>query len=231
MPLDYRLDGAVAVVTMDDGKANAISPALLDDLHGALDSAEKEAHALLLVGREGKFSAGFDLSIMTSSTEAMRGLVTAGGELLMRLFTFPMPVVAASTGHALAAGALLLLACDVRIGADAPAKVGLNEVAIGMGLPQFAVELARYRMAPGQYDSILFGRVFAPADAVAAGYLDKVVPADELLASATAEAQELAKLDTGAVAHVKRSSRQAIADRVVPNIAADMATISGPTPT
>ncbi|MBA2280094.1 MAG: crotonase/enoyl-CoA hydratase family protein [Actinomycetota bacterium] len=227
--LDYTLDGGVAVLTLDDGKANAISPTVIAELHAALDRAAGEAHAVLLVGRPGRFSAGFDLSIMTRSTEDMRSLVTSGGELLLRLFTFPMPVVAAVTGHALAAGALLLLASDVRIAADVPAKVGLNEVAIGMGLPEFAMELARYRMPPSQFDTALLGRVFSPADAVGTGYVDRVVPADELLAAATAEAHELSHLSSSAVAQTKAAARGALVDRVLPNITANMATITGPT--
>jgi enoyl-CoA hydratase len=226
--LAYALDGTVAVVTLDDGKANAISHDVLAALHGALDRAEQEATAVLLVGRPGRFSAGFDLSVMTSGNEPMRALVSAGAELLNRLFTFPMPVVAACTGHALAAGALLLLVCDRRIGADAPAKIGLNEVAIGMGLPIFAVELARYRMPPSAFDSAILGTTFDPAAAVAAGYLDRVVPADQLLAAATAEARQLAELRTGAVAHTKRHARGAIAAHIAATLADDMAATSGP---
>ena len=226
--LDYRLDGALAVLTLDDGKANAYSHAVLEALQGGLDRAEKEATGVLLAGRPGRFSAGFDLSVMTAGDEPMRGLVTAGAELLLRMFTFPMPVVVACTGHALAAGALVLLVADARIGAEGEFKIGLNEVAIGMGLPRFAIELARYRMPPSTFDSALLGRTFDPAGAVGAGYLDRVVPADELLASATAEAQALAALRTGAVAHSKRLARGEIAERILATLAADMAATSGP---
>lgn len=227
--LDYSLDGAVAVVTIDDGKANALSPGLLVDLNEALDRAEGEARAVLLVGRPGKFSAGFDLSIMTRSTEDMRGLVTQGAEFLLRLFTYRMPVVAACTGHALAAGALVLLASDLRIAAPGPAKIGLNEVAIGMPLPQFAVELARYRMPPSQFDSAVLGKVFEPQAAVKAGYLDRVVGADEdVVAVATAEATVLAELATGAVGGTKARARGTIAAEQLARLEADMASITGP---
>jgi enoyl-CoA hydratase len=226
--LDYRLDGTLAVLTLDDGKANAYSHEALDAIGAALDRAEQEATAVLLVGRPGRFSAGFDLSVMTSGDEPMRALVSAGAELLLRVFTFPMPVVVACTGHALAAGALMLLSADRRIGADGAFKIGLNEVAIGMGLPHFAVELARYRMPASAFDSALLGRTFAPADAVAAGYLDRVVAPDDLLAEATAEATELAALSKGAVAHSKRLARQAIADDARGRLAADLANTTGP---
>ena len=122
--VSYELDGSVAVIRIDDGKANAISHDLVDELHAALDRAEAEARAVVLVGREGRFSAGFHLPTMTAGTEEMQGLVTAGAELLLRLYLLPRPLVVACTGHALAAGALLLLAADVRIGAAGEFKIG-----------------------------------------------------------------------------------------------------------
>src|SRR5438105_13642725 len=127
MSVSLERDGAVAVISIDDGKANALSPDVLSALSEAFDKAEADgASAVLLQGRPGRFSAGFDLSIMTSGVEPMRALVTQGAELLLRVFTYPVPVVAACTGHALAAGALLLLVSDVRVGAEGEFKIGLN---------------------------------------------------------------------------------------------------------
>ena len=140
--LDYRLDDTVAVLTFDDGKANAYSHDALAAIGEGLDRAEQEATAVLLAGRPGKFSAGFDLSVMTAGDEPMRALVSAGAQLALRVFTFPMPVVAACTGHGLAMGAIMLLVCDARVGADGPFKIGLNEVA-----NPFAAELVDYCFA------------------------------------------------------------------------------------
>ncbi len=103
---------------------------------------------MAIIGRDGKLSAGFDLTEMTAGIERTQALVGAGGHLLMRIYGHPQPVVLGVTGHALAAGALLCLSCDVRIGGDGPAKIGLNETAIGMGLPHYAVELAQERLNP-----------------------------------------------------------------------------------
>jgi enoyl-CoA hydratase len=228
--VSYALDGKVGIITIDDGKANAITHDVLEHLHGALSKAEGEAGSVLLVGRPGRFSAGFDLSVMTAGEEQMRQLVTAGAGLLMRLFTVPLPVVAACTGHALAAGALVLLASDQRLGADGAFKIGLNEVAIGMPLPHFAIELARYRMPPGQFDSALLGQVFPPADAVRAGYLDRVVAADDLLSDATALAGQLGELRRGAVSRSKLVARGGIADAIGARLEADMAQVTTPRP-
>jgi enoyl-CoA hydratase len=230
-PLTYRLDHDVAVLTLDDGKANAIGHGTIDALDGALDRAESEARAVVITGRPGRFSAGFDLSVMTESTEAMRGLVLSGARLFMRLYGYRLPTVAACTGHALAAGALVLLSCDRRIGADGSAKIGLNEVAIGMGLPVFAVELARERLQPSQFTAAtMAARVYDPAGAVDAGYLDTVVPEFDLLTTALAEARALGELQTGAYAHTKTIARRAKIAEVLSSLEDDLATISGPNP-
>jgi enoyl-CoA hydratase/carnithine racemase len=227
--VSVEIDGAVAVVRLDDGKANAIAPDTVTALREAFTRAEAEAGALVLVGREGRYSAGFDLSVMTSGVEPMRDLVSSGAELLLQLYGSPLPTVAACTGHALAMGALLLLASDTRLGADGPFKVGLNEVAIGMGLPGFAVELARVRLSPRHFtESTIQARIYDPAGAVAAGFLDRVVPADELEATAREEAARLAELQRGAVAHTKLRARQATIDLIRSTMAADMAATSAP---
>ena len=218
----------MATITLDDGKANAIGLDLLGALDDAMAKAVEEAHAVVIAGRPGRFSAGFDLAAMTSSTASMRALVTAGAESLLRIFTCPIPVVAACTGHALAAGALLLLVSDRRIGADGPFKVGLNEVAIGMPLPTFAVELARYRMPPSAFDGALLGETMEPAAAVAAGYLDRVVAPDDVLAEASAEAEKLSVLRRAAVDGSKQRARGELVAKVLPGIAADLASVTTP---
>lgn len=230
-PVTYALDEGVAVVTLDDGKANAMGHAVLEALGAALDRAEGEATALVLVGGARAFSAGYDLSVMTESTEAMRGLVTAGARFLMRLYGSPLPTVAACTGHALAGGALTLLAVDERIGPEgAPAKVGLNEVAIGMPLPIFAVELARDRLAPAHLTAAVLGRVYDPEGAVAAGYLDRLVAADEVVAAAVATGHERAALRRGAVGRTKAALRQGTIDHVLDTLEDDIAGLTGPEP-
>jgi enoyl-CoA hydratase len=229
-PVTYELDGQVAVITFDDGKANVYDHEVLDAIAAGLDRATGEATAVLLAGRPGKFSAGFNLSIMTSGVEPMRALVSHGAEVMMKVFVHPQPVVAACSGHALAAGALFLMACDRRIGVDGPFKLGLNEVAIGMGLPHFAVELARYRMPAPAFDTVVLGDTFAPSAAVGAGLLDRVVEGDHdaLLAAAREEAAALSALSSGAVAHTKRLARQELHDEILERLAPDMASITGP---
>ena len=195
--VSYEKDENVAIITLDDGKANAVSHQVLDELNAALDKAEAEKATVLLTGREGKFSAGFDLSVMKEGgPEAVGRLVGAGARLSQRLLSFPTPVIIACNGHSLAMGALMLLSVDYRIGTLGKFKLGLNEVAIGMTMPYFGVELARGRLTSAHFGrSVNNAEIFSPEDAVTAGFLDQAVPEEQLMATALAGAKMLSQLD------------------------------------
>ena len=137
---------------MDDGKVNVFSIAMLRALHQAFDQAERDGTVVLLTGRPGSFSAGFDLKTLREVPEDIRELLRLGATMAERILSFPAPVVAACAGHAFPAGAFLLMAADTRIGADGPFTLGLNEVRIGLTLPWFAVVLARHRLTPPFFD-------------------------------------------------------------------------------
>lgn len=227
--VQHAQQGDVAVLRLDDGKANAVSHAMIAELRTSLDRAEKESRAVLLVGRPGRFSAGFDLSEMSKGQAAVRDLVTKGAEILLRLLTFPRPVVAACTGHALAAGALMLLSCDLRIGASGSFKLGLNEVAIGMTPPLFMGELARHRLSQRLLvRATTLAEIFTPEGAVEAGYLDQVVSADALEAEALAATQRLSALPDPAFRNAKLRERGEVAHRIREGLEADMRAIVGP---
>jgi enoyl-CoA hydratase len=226
-PLSYRLEGDVAVLTMDDGKANALSHEMIGALRKALDRAEGEAGAVALLGRAGRFCAGFDLAVMGGGPEAARELVTAGAELLLRLYEFPRPTVIGAGGHALAAGALLLCAADTRIVARGDFKIGLNEVAIGMSLPIFGVELARDRLSKRHYTAaVLQARLYDGDGAVDAGFADRAVAPDAVARAAIDAAQALSQLSRGAYAGTKQKARAATVARIRESLAEDMARIT-----
>lgn len=223
-PVSFELSDDVAVVRMDDGKANALSPALLDGLGEALVRAAKEAKATVLVGREGRFSAGFDLRHMMAGPAEARALLTRGADVLMNAYGHPQPLVVACTGHALAGGALLVLTGDVRYGTLGEFKIGLNEVAIGMPLPILALEMARDRLAPKKLtEATLTARQYAPPEAVQVGYLDEAVEPDQVLPAAMKRATELAQLSGTPFAASKRGLRgrtiQYIRDTLDANLA------------
>jgi enoyl-CoA hydratase len=163
---------------------------------------------MILIGRAGRFCAGFDLKVMMSSPEAAKGLLARGADLLMRLYGAKLPLVVACSGHALAGGALVVLTGDTRIGASGDFRIGLNEVSIGMPVPVLAMELARDRLLPTELGrATLESRIYGPDDAAKAGYLDAVVAPDDLLPRAFEEAKRLTALSRTAFQATKTRLR------------------------
>lgn len=205
----YQLDGAVATIRMDDGKVNVVSPALIQSVGLALDRARSDQAAVVLTGRAGVLSAGFDRNVLLSGGNAALDMLIGGFKLAERLLSFPRPVVIACSGHALAMGAFLTLAGDHRVGTRGAFKVGANEVAIGLTMPRFATELCKLRLAPTYLQrSVLNAEIYDPETAVAAGFLDRLVSAEELLPTAQQVASELAKLPAHAFAFTKQRLRE-----------------------
>lgn len=225
-PVTVTVTDGIAVIDLDDGKANALGFDVLAALDAALDRAESDddVTAVVLIGREGKFSAGFDLSVMTSGPEGARDMLGRGAELGLRFYMFPKPVVFGVTGHALAMGAILLCCADIRIGADGPFKIGLPEVAIGMPVPGFAVGICQDRLAiPAFTEAIQLAKVYGPAEAEAVGFLDEVVDAVDVRSRAVATAAELAeRLHAGPFRTTRRIVRGDIADRLRAQLADDL---------
>jgi enoyl-CoA hydratase len=225
----YTLEDNVAVVRMDDGKANALSVPMIDGLLDALTRAEKEASAMILVGRPGRFCAGFDLRVMMSSPQAATALLMHGVDLLMRLYGAKVPLVIACTGHALAGGALMVLTGDTRIGTSGDFRIGLNEVSIGMPVPVLAMELARDRLLPTELGrATLEAHIYDPDSALRAGYLDAVVSSDELLARAKSEATRLAALARPAFQATKTRLRGKTIAHILATVEADTKSLMNP---
>jgi enoyl-CoA hydratase len=211
----------VTVLRMDDARVNALTIEGLAELNLLLDQAEGSG-AVVICGRADYFCAGFDLPTIRAGGEPRVELVRAGALTLARLCQYRRPVVAACTGHALAAGALLLLACDRRVGAAGEFRIGLNETAIGMGVPRFLVELARYRIPQPALEDVLWGEVHDPPSAIRAGYLDEVVEPEQTLTRAVAVANRLAQLPGDAVSWSKRELRTPVAEAIRSAIVADV---------
>jgi enoyl-CoA hydratase len=210
--LDRGEHGVTAV--MDDGKANALTFEAIAGLRSALTTSIEEKVPLVIAGRSGCFSAGFDLRIMRSGDRDLVASLADEGFLLFRqLFSAPVPVIAACTGHALAAGALLLLASDYRIGPLETCQIGLNEIRIGIALPQPAVDMARFRLNPIHLmAATLFATVVGPEQACAVGYLDRVDP--DPRAAARATAADIASADLRAFARTKQLMHAEIVGRL-----------------
>ena len=225
----YAIEADIARITMDDGKANALSYEMIEGLLSAFDRAEAEAKAVILTGRAGRFCAGFDLKVMLQSMDSAVALLTEGAPLFLRLLRFPRPVIAVSTGHAIAGGALLLLASDIAVGVDGPFKIGLNEVSIGLPLPIMAVELARAKLDSTRLsEATLAGQVYTPQEAAKVGYLNHAVPAESLTEFAANIARGAARIDGRPFAATKKRLWGQLANTIESSLSADLKAFTVP---
>ena len=222
--VSYHCDDTIATITIDDGKVNALSLAVLAELDAALSRAERDDAVVILAGRGGVFSAGFDLPVLRGGGPDALAMLRAGFELAARLLAFPRPVVIACTGHAVAMGVFLLLSGDYRVGITGPYKITANEVAIGLTMPRAAVEICRQRLTPAHFNrAVVLAETFTPADAVAAGFLDRTVEASSVHEVARVVAAQLATLDRSAHETTKRRARAQALSAIRSAIDADTA--------
>ena len=222
-PVSYAVHDGVAVITMDDGKANAVSLALQSGVNAALDRAETAGLPVVLTGRAGFFSAGFDLKTLAASGQPAVDMLNGGIELAIRLLSFPRPVVVASPGHAIAMGVFLSLCGDYRIGVRGSYRYVANEVAIGMAMPFSTIEILRQRVTPAALTrSVLLAEVFTPGNAVANGFLDEVVDEADLMPRALEFAGSLSALDASAHAVSKKRLRAVLLAAVRDGLAKDL---------
>ena len=194
MSVSYRRDEAVAVITMDDGKVNALGPAMLAEINATLDRAEGEnAGAVVIAGNDRVFSGGFDLKVFRSGdVQASIDMLKAGFELSHRLLSFPVPVVAACTGHAIAMGSFLACSTDHRIAAPGY-SFQANEVAIGMVLPYPALEVMKLRLTRSAYQQAVgLAKTFLGETALAGGWVDEIAMAERVLERGIEAAQDFA---------------------------------------
>jgi enoyl-CoA hydratase len=225
-PVTTEVIGRVLVATIAHGKANAISYAVIAGLNAALDRVELETDdspaALLITGTPGMLSGGFDLAVMRASPQDAGKLVTEGGALFTRFYASPVPVVVACTGHAVAAGALLMFGADYRVGATGEFRIGLIETQLGMVLPRWAVEFSEERLSRRHLQqATVAARIYDPDGAVDAGFLDVAVDPARVLEEALAEGERLAALPAAAYAGQVEMNRGARLVRLEAAVAAD----------
>lgn len=205
----------IAEITLDDTKRNALSPALLTEFEAAVDAAESADAAIVLAGREGAFSAGYDLRVVEKGMDEMLAMMDKGAGLMIRLLAYPKPVVIACTGHAIAGGALFLCCADRRVGAAGDFKIGMNEVSIGLPVPAMANELIRDRIVTSEVTrATLEAHLYDPVEARSAGWLDDVVGADALITTARADAERMLGLNAAAFATSKAIGRKDLLGRL-----------------
>ena len=207
----YTLQDNIATIRIDDGKRNALSPAVLHELIAALDQAESDRAAIILTGRESVFSAGFDLKVMKRGGFEAINMLRLGYSLPARILRYPYPVIVACNGHALAMGVFTMLSADYVIGSRGDFKIAANEVAIGMTMPRVAAAMLRHRLVPAAFQrAVTLSEYFNPESALRAGFFDELANPDALMVRAEALASDAAKLDQRAHTVSKRRIRKAL---------------------
>ncbi len=220
----YQLSDSIATITMDDGKVNVLSLEMVGEINAALDQAVADRAVVVLTGRQGILSAGFDIKVLGAGGPDAIAMLRAGFELAERMLSFPTPVVIACPGHAMAMGVFLLLSGDYRIGVAGPYRICANEVAIGLTMPRAAVEILRQRLTPAAFTrATLLAETFTPDNAIEAGLVDRVVEVGELLEVARSTAAQLATLDMRAHSASKLRAREQTLLALRAGIEADMA--------
>jgi len=220
--LSCDLTDGVARITMDDGKVNALSPAMFAQLNAAFDRAAADEAVVLFRGRQGVFSGGFDLKVLSAGGSEARTMVRAGFELAARLLDFPMPVLTFAPGHVIAMGAFLMISSDYRVGVSGPFRITCNEVKLGLTMPRAAIELCRPRLTPAAfYRAMTLSEAFSPKEAVAAGFLDRTVPPARLDETAGEIVATLKELDLDAYRQTKQRVRGSVSQAVKDAIESD----------
>lgn len=205
-PVSYTRKDSIAVISMDDGKVNALGPAMQQALNAAIDNADRDdVGALVITGNGRVFSGGFDLKILTSGeVQPAIDMLRGGFELAYRLLSYPKPVVMACTGHAIAMGAFLLSCGDHRVAAHAY-NIQANEVAIGMTIPYAALEIMKLRLTRSAYQQATgLAKTFFGETALAAGFIDEIALPEVVVSRAEEAAREFAGLNQHAHAATKK---------------------------
>ena len=211
----YSVTDGIATIRIDDGKRNALAPAVLHEIYAALDQAEADEATVILTGRDEVFSAGFDLKVMNRGGPKAIGMLRLGYKLPARVLAYPYPVIAACNGHSMAMGVFLMLSADYVVGSRGEFKIAANEVAIGMTMPRVAASVMRNRLAPAAFQrAVTLAEYFDPESAMKAGFFDELVTPEELLPRATALARQFSELDMPAHRASKRQERKALIRKI-----------------
>ena len=213
--VSYKSEDSYAIITIANGKANAISHELISQLNVALDKAAAKKKVVILTGQTGILSAGYDLKVMKDGPDSAKELVTAGSKLALKMLSFPLPIIIACSGHAIAKGAFLLLCCDYRIGVEGDFKIGLNEVMIGMTMHNAGITIAKARLTSIYLErSVNNAEIYSPSEALNAGFLDKIVSEEYLMSTAIKIAKMFGQLDFKAHAETKLKVRKVYLDEL-----------------
>ena len=210
----------ISIIKLDDGKANAFSYDMLSQVNELLKKVPRDSGALVITGREGLFSGGFDLkTLATGDMEKITKMVLLGYRLLLELFSFDRPIVAAVSGHSIALGLFVTCSADYRIAIDGKYVCQANEVRNNMDIPTQIMEIIRARVNKKYfYSAVYHSDAYSVQDSIEVGYIDEVVSEDQFMKRVMEKAKELATLPHPFYANTKKTAqddvRQKIADAI-----------------
>jgi enoyl-CoA hydratase len=214
--IERTLHDGILTLRLAHGKASALDVELLDALLRELDAAAEDVGALVLTGTGSIFSAGVDLFRLTrEGADYVRSFLPLLSRCLRTLFAFPRPIVAAVNGHAIAGGCIIALACDARLMAEGPGRIGVPELLVGVPFPAAALEVVRFAVPGVNLQSLVYtGRTLTPQSALSAGLVDEVVAAADLLTRAQEVAGQLALIPRQAYRLTKQALRSPALERI-----------------
>ena len=215
--LEVERRDAVDVLWLDRPPVNAADLDSLTDLADTVDRLVEESdRPLVLSGRGPVFSAGADLyRVVDGDGEYAAAFVAALVRAFTTLFTFPRPLVGAVNGHAIAGGAILSCCCDHSVCAGGRLKIGVTELAVGVPYPLAALEIVRHAVAPERFEEVVFGAgLYSPEEALTIGFVDEVVPADDVLGRAVDVAGGLGGIPPATYALIKAAVRRPTSERI-----------------
>lgn len=217
--IHYTFEDQIAVITLDDGKMNAMNWEFFKELNEALDrSLADKANVVIFTGRKGIFSAGLDLKLLpTQSMEEQIRFQKTFASTMIRIYLFPVPTIVAYAGHAVAGGAIFSYACDLFVAADGPYRIQINEVANKMLIPSWITLICRSSI-PHRYwkEALLHSRAYTPREAFEKGIVDVLVEEEgKVMETAKAIAGDMFKLYGPAYAYTKKFMLQKDADNAL----------------
>lgn len=211
--ITHTQESGVHILSMDDGKVNALNKEKLDALVAALGDCAANFGPVVIKGRKGIFSAGFDLKGFAAGPETALAQLQAGKDAILAILRHPAPVVTVCEGHAYPMGAFLMLAADRAIGVEGDFIAGMNESAIGMALPIYPMILGAARLNSTGRKAVATSQLFDPHQAREVGYFDDVVATADLDTLLAKVLDELKALNPGAFnANKSAMNKQLIAD-------------------
>lgn len=218
--MSYAIEDKIALITLDDGKMNVMNWEFFQELNDSLDRAlADEAAAVIFTGRQGIFSAGLDLKLLPtlSTIEEQLKFQKAFAAVMLRVYLFPIPTIAAYAGHSIAGGAILSYACDRFMVGDSPYRIQINEVANKMIIPSWISLICRSSIPPQWWkEALLHSRAYTPGEAFERGIVDDLIKEEgKVMDAAKTYARDLFKLHGPAYAFTKKFMRQEEADKAL----------------